>query len=764
MNPLDLQKWKVVGLIASLVIVLSIPIYTVKERRARAERARFADLPAATFVGREQCVDCHQDAYDSWVGSDHDNAMAVATDSTVLGNFNDASFEDGDVTARFYRKDGKFYVHTQGPGGEPGDFEVLYTFGVSPLQQYLVPFPGGRLQALTIAWNTVRGEWFYLYPGQDIPPDDWLHWTRAAQNWNGMCAECHSTNLIKNYDPVSKTFTTTWSEINVSCEACHGPGSLHVAWAQFPPMGRPDSKNYELVIQTGDISSQQQVELCAPCHSRRSELGDYDHGRAVLMDNIVPSILEEGLYFADGQILEEVYVYGSFVQSKMYKNDVRCSDCHDVHSLELIKEGNELCSQCHEEEVYDSYDHHFHKKEHEGRPSDGHLCVKCHMPERPYMVVDWRADHSLRVPRPDLSIERGVPNACGQAKCHDDKSVEWSIEHYQKWYGLARKPHYGTILAAGRVRDPKARDPLIRLAGDELYPSIVRATALSFLAAYPGDESTAAFNRALSDDDALVRYTAVTNVQASDPEQLVELVAPLLFDPVRAVRLQAASRLAGFPDRLFKPYQQEALAAAVTEYTEAMEYSLDFAFAGHNLGNLYTRLGDQKRAQAYYEAAVEIDGLFYPAKANLAMLHNSQGRNEEAEKLLREILEDYPDEHEMAYSLGLLLAEMARFDEAVVYLERAAEGMPDRSRVFYNLGLIQQRLGRDGKAALLRTVELEPDNFDYLYALADYYIRQSEFRDALVMAERMIASQPENRIGHELKANIERALQQTGHN
>ena len=106
-------------------------------------------------------------------------------------------------------QDGRFFVHTRGPGGEMGEFEVAYTFGIEPLQQYLIPFTGGRLQCLTIAWDVERGEWFHLYPDQEVPPDDWLHWTRNAQNWNGMCAECHSTNRIKGYDSESQTFSTT---------------------------------------------------------------------------------------------------------------------------------------------------------------------------------------------------------------------------------------------------------------------------------------------------------------------------------------------------------------------------------------------------------------------------------------------------------------------------------------------------------------------------------------------------------------------------
>jgi len=759
-----MYRWKVAGLIATAVIVLSVPFYAIKESRNRAERLSLGASAATTtmFVGRDNCIDCHEQAYEAWRDSDHDKAMAVVSDSSVVGDFDDAEFEYGEIYARFYRRDGNYYVYTQGPDGELAEFEIAYTFGFEPLQQYLIPFPGGRLQSLTIAWDTERGEWFYLYPGQEIPPDDWLHWTRGAQTWNGMCAECHSTNLRKGYDAEAKTFSTTWSEIDVSCEACHGPGSLHVAWAEIPPMGRPETENYGLVIQTSSITSEQQVELCAPCHSRRTELGDYDHTHTDLLQYLVPALLRDGLYFADGQILEEVYVYASFQQSKMFRNGVRCSDCHDVHSLKLVEEGNELCLQCHRADTYNSYDHHFHKEFHEGEPSDGWLCVKCHMPESPYMVIDYRADHSLRVPRPDLTLEIGVPNACGAGGCHDDQTVEWSADYYERWYGEAKKPHYGTVLAAGREGRPEAEAELIRMSGDLLFPAIVRATALSLLNSYPGEESAAAIKQALADEDPLVRYTAVDIVNAVNPEELVDLVAPLLFDPVKAVRLEAASRLVGLPTELLRGYQQEALDEALREYQEAMEYSLDFAFAGHNLGNLYVSLQEPERAVRYYEAAIEIDDLFYPAKVNLAVLYNSMGRNDEAEVLLREVLSEYPDQYEVAYSLALLLAEMQRYPEAAEYLRQAAAGTPERSRVQYNLGLLEQTLGRqaEAEAALSRALAIEPDNVDYLYALADHYLKRGDLELALGIAERMIASHPDNDIGVQMKSFIEAALEQ----
>jgi predicted CXXCH cytochrome family protein len=751
-----LRRWLAVGAWATAAIVLALPIYLLR----RSLGGEAAPPTAATYVGREVCTPCHERETEAWRGSDHDRAMEVASDSTVRGDFGDVTVTFNGITSRFYRRDGRFLVHTEGPGGEMGEFEVAYTFGFEPLQQYLVPFPGGRLQALSIAWDVERRRWFPLYPDRRVPPDDWLHWTRNAQNWNGMCAECHSTNLVKGYDAASGTFTTTWSEIDVSCEACHGPGSRHVAWAELPPMARPAADNTELVVRTSGISSREQVELCAPCHARRSEFGDYDHARTELMDQLLPATLDSGLYYADGQIRDEVYEYGSFLQSKMYRNDVRCGDCHDVHGLKLRFEGNALCLQCHRADAYDTSDHHFHKKVYQGKPSDGALCVKCHMVERPYMVIDWRADHSLRVPRPDLSITLGVPNACTASGCHVDSTDAWAAGYFRRWYGEARRPHYGTALAAGRAGDPDAGAALITLAGDVLYPGIVRATALGLLAGYPGDSTAALLRRALDDDEPLIRYTALSSVRAPTAEAYAALVAPLLFDPVRLVRLEAAVRLAGSPPGLLKPYQEEAMRAGLADYEAAMRASLDFAHAGHNLGNLAAQLGEPDRAEEYYRTALRVDNLFHPAKVNLAILLNGQGRNAEAEQLLREVTEADPGAHEAAYLLGLLLAEMNRVEEAVPFLERAAAGDPGRARAHYNLGLALRQTGRapEAEAALGRALELEPANPDYVLALGDLYLYRGQPRRALALADRLLASQPGSVVGTQLRAAARRML------
>ncbi len=764
-------RWKLIGTIATALIVLAIPLSIWKHHFWVAAPQVRRD---AEFVGSEKCKSCHQSEYEQWKGSNHYHAMEVATEESVRGDFNNATFEHAGVVSRFYRKAGKFFVHTQGPEGRMGDFEVTHTFGWNPLQQYLVPFPGGRMQCLPIAWDVKAGRWFHLYLNQTINPKDWLYWTNAAQNWNGMCAACHSTNLRKNYNVKSDTFQTTWSDISIGCEACHGPGSKHVKWAELPDMARPPAENFDLPVRTSGLRSREAVELCAPCHSRRVILGDYTHIEPDLLDALLPSLLTPDLYFPDGQILEEVYAYASFTQSKMYARDVRCGDCHNVHRIKRVKEGNGLCLQCHRGAEYDTKAHHFHKKAGEtGDPvksPDGSVlfevgtgaeCTQCHMPGRYYMGVHYRLDHSIRIPRPDLSLKLGVPDAC--IRCHLDKTSRWADETLTKWYGSSRRPHYGEIIHAGRSRQPGAAESLIRLAEDPLYPVIVRATALELLAGYTGEAGSAVLERALMDPEALIRRTALKHQPSEDPMHRVRLMAPLLYDPVKAVRIEAATRLAGPPSRFLADDQRLVFEQTLKEYIAAMEYSGDFAFGRYNLGNLNAALGQTQSAIDSFKAAIKIDDLFFPAKVNLAMLYNQLGRNTEAETLLREVARANPGLYEVQYSLGLLLAEEKNYIEAEQHLSIAARGMPDKSRVSYNLGILYDYLRKDhlAEVALSRAVELEPDNGDYLQALAQYYLKRGNLTAAARIADQMIANRPEDRTGSELKEFIRRKMEET---
>ena len=508
---------------------------------------------SATFIGRERCAACHPHQQEAWLGSHHDLAMQEARADTVRGDFNDASFTHFGVTSRFFRRNGGFFINTEGPGGKLADYEISHTFGVTPLQQYLVSFPDGRMQALSIAWDSRPreaggGRWFHLYPDERIPPEDELHWTRPSQNWNWMCAECHSTNLRRNYDSATDRYRTTWSEIDVSCEACHGPGSNHLAWAegmaanQAPDPALVATKGLVVAlderrgvtwspaadgkpVRSAPPRGHREVEVCAQCHARRAGLADGLRHGSPLLETHDPVLLSPGLYFADGQQQDEVYTYGSFLQSRMHAQGVTCSDCHDPHSGRLRTPGNSLCAQCHPPARYDQPGHSLHP-----HGSAGAQCVACHMPARTYMVVDPRHDHALRVPRPDLSQRLGTPDPC--TACHQDKDAAWAAEVIAAAFGPERKGYqpFASALHAGRGGEPGAAQRLTTLIQDKDAPAIARASAVREIEAYLSPASLPLLSAALRDSNPLVRGAALETLLVLPLSAAMGATLPVLID------------------------------------------------------------------------------------------------------------------------------------------------------------------------------------------------------------------------------------------
>lgn len=747
------RSWKIAGLIATIVIVISFPLALIMNRTSYGTQP-----PSAVFTGGKACIECHQKEYRLWKGSDHDSAMALASDTSVRGDFNNASFTFNGKTSKFYKRSGKFYVFTEGPGGIMKEFQVAYTFGIRPLQQYLIPFENGKFQCLPIAWNTVQKKWFHMaamvYKPEDLDPGNWLYWTNQAQNWNSMCAECHSTNLQKNFDLNTKSYHTTWNDINVNCEACHGPGSAHIEWARLPELSRPQNNNAGLQVKTSKITSRQYVESCSPCHARRSSTGPYDHNFSEFLDYAIPQLPTRPTYHIDGQFLEEDYEYGSFTQSKMYMKEVRCGDCHDPHSLKRKFDGNALCTQCHRADEYDTYNHHNHKSKGEtgtsftnktGQklgPGDGNLCRDCHMPGRFYMGVDKRFDHSMRIPRPDLSIKLGTPNAC--TNCHDDKSDAWALQNVNKWYGEKKKAHYATILADAADGKPGADSGLLRIINSNLYPEIIRATAIRYLSGYPGIRAQEAVRKTLNDPDPLLRYTAVENYQASDSAVLMKIIAPLLNDPVKSVRMEAAYRLSTHPKNAFNEHQVLLFDKALGEYLHAQEYVADFPTGRYNLGNFYTKTKDLAKAEENYREAITIDNLLFPAKINLAILYYQQGKLPQAENLLHDLVKNHPELTEGYYYLALLYGEQKKYQEAITLLETASTLQQASPRIFYNLGLLYQMTGQNTKceAAFVKGLKTDPCNYDLLYALFAFYVNKDDRVKATPAIEKLRSCYP----------------------
>lgn len=713
-------------------------------------------MPAPTFVGANACGQCHNDELKLWTGSHHQLAMQPATDATVLGDFNNSSFTHDGIVSTFSRSAGRFMVRTDGPDGRLHEYEVKFAFGVYPLQQYLIPMPGGRLQALGIAWDCrPRGEggqrWFFLYPGQRVSTREPLHWSGIDQNWNYMCADCHSTNVRKNYDPRSRSFSTSWSDVDAACEACHGPGSNHVAWAKKSGDWRrfDDTKGLTIALDerrgvswsssngSGKVrrsrprQSQRETQMCARCHSRRSQIHeDYVHGQPAGDDYRV-ALLDPDAYFPDGQIKGEDYEYGSFVQSRMFAAGVTCSDCHEPHSSKLRGQGNSVCLQCHAASKYDSPSHHFHKA-----GSRAAQCVACHMPTRTYMVVHVRHDHSLRIPSPDTA-ESGTPDACAQ--CHTDKPRKWASESIARWYGHVPQGFqtYGPVFESALLGEPRASQSLARLALDRDQPAIARATAVSALAAYrPGKEIV---RSGVSDLSDLVRRAAAASLTDSNSAADDSLLMPLLSDPVRAVRIEAAETLAGLKQDRLPTSVAAALRRATTEYVAAQELNADRPEAHLNLGLLYQRTRRPRDSEAEFKTALSLDPSFAPAAVNLADLYREEKRDADGERVLRGAIAGLPDDASLEHALGLLLVRQKRLAEALGPLAAAARIAPDIARYSYVYAIALNETGHSDAA--IETLKHEVDkncyDRDSLEALTTFLHNRGKDSEATAYVRRL---------------------------
>jgi tetratricopeptide (TPR) repeat protein len=765
------------------------------------------------YVGRQSCIACHQAEANQWTGSHHDLAMDEATPATVLGDFQDATLTHHGITSRMFQRDGGYFVHTEGPDGKMADFRVKYVLGVAPLQQYMVEFDRradqplnelARLQVLRISWDTAGQRWFHLDPPdvrEKLAPDDDLHWTGILQRWNSMCADCHSTNLQRRYDPKEGRYRTTFSEIDVSCEACHGPGNLHVDLATSKAFFWDRKRGYGLAKLKGD-SNGPEIEACAPCHSRRALVSPHHRPGDAYYDGYHNERLGDLTYHADGQILDEVYEYGSFTQSKMYHKGIKCSNCHDPHSLRLRHPDNKLCTSCHAHPAgkYDGPGHHHHQP-----GGTGAQCVNCHMPATTYMAVDPRRDHSLRIPRPGLSVELGTPNAC--TGCHLeidraqspiskekrqnlgdyadwlkarntdaevreelDRLDRWSLAAARRWWG--EKPdegkHHAHAFHAARLGRPDAERRLSEVANNRTAPSIVRASALDYLARFSSDESLAIAERLLESADPQIQLGALERCEtqigllegqldaAASPEslvpayrQLTRRLAAALDAPTRAVRHAAARVLVRVPTpvrgEILASRQRDRLDAVIDELISAQEAVSDRAGSHILIALLHENRGQFTEAIAAYETASRVEPNLAGPRGNLAALYDRLAEIAVARSESARFRGDTA-RSEQIVSEGTRCREEAQRlrAEELTLLERDARLAPQllEPQYRYAMSLYMNRREEDAERVLRAAIEAHPAATQPVLALALLLRKQGRIVEALEFAQRLLDRQP----------------------
>ena len=705
-------------------LALAALAYTLWRTTAEAS----TPLGAAQWVDERQCQGCHAAQMQDWQGSHHHLAMQPASVESVLADFTAAPLATPAETTAFMRKGEEFWVRLPGADGQPADFKVAYTFGVSPLQQYLLALPDGRLQALGAAWDVDRRQWFHLYP--DAEHGTPLHWRGAQQNANAMCIECHATGFERGFDNQTDSFASRWQSLGVGCQSCHGPASNHLLWAADPQGGAGGGRGFPVDLK--DVGKHTEIETCARCHSRRAALDGGYHANNRLHDDYQPSPLAAGLYEIDGRIQDEVFEYGSFTQSRMHTAGVRCSDCHNPHSGQLRASGNAVCTQCHnpsgqavrsdiqmdglQARDYQAPAHHHHAV-----GSAGAQCQSCHMPGRYYMGNDLRHDHSFSRPDPTQALELGHGDAC--LGCHRQDDAKQIVEQFQAWYGTPAPADGGYARALSAAREGRAGAAAAlyaQLARTDL-PALRKAALLAEMPQYPTPQVGPMLVAALRDSEPAVRLTAIDVLAAmTSPAQQVQALGPLLSDPRRAVRLAATWQLAQLPPTLLQGLSRWP--AALADYEKAQRAQLDRAEALTNLATIYQLTQRNEQVEPSLRLALQRNPHFHPARLLLAQWLEAQGQAEQGIALLRESTASYPREASLHHALGLALVRHGQRQEALAALRQAYELAPEHAEYAYVLAVALHDAGQvEAALALLREqLEQNPANRSVRMSLVSY--------------------------------------------
>jgi predicted CXXCH cytochrome family protein len=697
---------------------------------------------AVEFVGSEQCQTCHKKEFSAWQGSHHDMAMKHADKQSVLGDFDNVSFNDAGKVNKFYKNKKQFWVNIKGPDGEFHDYQIKYTFGFEPLQQYMVEFDDGRVQLIPFAWDSrtkAQGgqRWFNLYPEFTENHQDFF-WTNKGQNWNYMCADCHSTNVSKNFDVKTNSYKTKFSEINVGCEACHGPASKHMDWSKVPDNSVNDkgfSRNIskkvtEWVQKEGfntlrpkAIHNSQQTLVCAQCHSRRTQISNNNHiDKNEFGEKYLLSLITNDNYYSDGQIYNENFIYGSFLQSKMAKNGVVCSNCHDPHTAKLIMPEKVVCLQCHQASSYAQKSHHQHQDN-----STGAQCVSCHMPETTYMEIDNRRDHGWHKPTPSIAKKFSTPDTC--LSCHENKDSDWSSQYVSKWFNkgntTADEP-FAPIFAIADGNYQNVTQQLSKIAQSQEYAAIIRASALARMANTPDTNTLIAIARNVKHSDSNIRRGAIDGAVNIKPAEKWRILSPLLTDSVLAVRSEAAMALVSLWSML-STEQKSDLQPALADYIAIQDYNADRGYAHTNKAIVLGYQNKINEAFSSYQQSMRIEPYFAPAYVNMAELHKRQGQNKQAIEILEQGNKANPSDSSIPYSLGLAYIRAKDISQAQRYLKMAAELAKTNARYYYvyALSLASHKPSMSEKS-MHKAYELSGDP-QHLYALCEMQVNRKAF-------------------------------------
>ena len=727
------------GSISRVGVCVTVAFAVCLQPGCRKKRKAESGLAAAAVIGpallerssvpspdAEKCGQCHVQIVKQWRSSHHALANRLVDASADATAFEPArTFSVGSFRTRVEAVDGHPRIEQGKEGADPDGHMPEAVLGIDPLVQYLVPFPGGRLQVVDMAHDPRSNEWFNVFGDEDRQSHEWGFWKNRGNNWNSQCAFCHMTGFRKNYDIKTDSYASTWDAMGISCAQCHGPMTGHLAAPDEP-------------VEAEKKTPRQIMDNCASCHSRRTELtGNFQPGD--IFDDHFALLFAHRPddYYPDGQVLEENFTYGSFMMSRMAHKGITCLDCHNPHSADLTipVQNNLLCLSCHQapgqrEAILIDPDVHGHH----AQGSRGSACIECHMPITVYMQRDPRRDHSFSSPDPRMTKEFGIPNACN--RCHADESVDWAIDWSEKWYGtnlvdgIARRRT--RAVARAQAGDGKAVDDVLSLIDTEEI-TYRRATLITLLQPWAGrDKVASVLEQALRDPNPWIR-TAAVNALAPIASRQASIL-PLRKDNARAVRIAAGQATLSSGNQGSRAYRE------VLAYLNGIADQPAGAVGQAELAMADDRDAD---AETWIQKAVDWDPSANPYYVQGRVQH-ALGKLNEAEASMTEAARLDPENADYTYALALLYAESGKQKEAHEALVKTIQLDPSFGRAWYNLGLAyaqEERLDQ-AIAALHNAEKRMPESPDAAYARATVHFRKQEWKLARAAAEKALTIAP----------------------
>jgi predicted CXXCH cytochrome family protein len=643
--------------------------------------------PPNAYVGSQACQRCHDGEYDSWRKTLHVQMTKPIGEARVEGDFRPHTHVEQNGRAyTMESKDGRYYVSIAHDGRPAEKFQVDYTLGANRFQGYLSKLPDGRIYVLPIFWHNESKRWLdwkEIAPVPDHPTED------LRQIWNITCVNCHATNLARNYNPKTRTYATTWTEMGVGCEACHGPGAEHVvigdAWDKDPVHAPAKPTMAQLrIFSPAKATPRQTFDACGYCHGNKNNTffgftpGDRyeDYALPFLISQPNPPNDPQGEFWPDGRPSRFNRPQALTLSGCFQRGQATCTSCHRMHGPEnahMLKvavetpdgrrtgESDGLCTQCHktvnsQQSTVDSRSHTHHAPD-----SPGSRCIECHMSDVNWRLITRRRDHTFQAPVPELTSRYGVPNAC--TTCHEDKSPEWAASTMDRWYGnkerrLATLAMSDAIYTAA-AGDASALSDIARLASDRSHGMLIRASAAEFAgqlivkagaAGEAGRPRDAAVINALigaaNDPEPTVRAAAITSLGSVVDDRTTAVIAAHLTDAARLVRVRAAEALMDRGLVRLDGAVGAALDRAQSEWTDSLRTFNDSARDQATLGWLEASRGRTPEATDALTNAIALDPAAARPHVFLGVVAARAGRYDEALKQFttaRTLAPDYPN-------------------------------------------------------------------------------------------------------------------------